>query len=423
MKNFAPRARGIASVRAESDPNKILNELNVAFEAFKAENNKELADLKKGMGDVVQSEKVDRINAEVTELNKALEETNKALAAAKIGGEGKQVDPAKAEHSAAFNQFFRKGVENGLAELEVKASLTTQSDPDGGFLVPEEMETGIDRVLGTVSTIRSLARTINISTDTYKKLVNMGGAGSGWVGEESARPETDTPTLREIAINTGELYANPAATQKSLDDSRIDVGAWLAEEVSTEFAEQEGAAFATGNGVNKPRGILSYTNVADASYAWGGLGYIATKEAAAFKAPTTSISPADCLFELYYALKSGYRNNASWLMSDATMGTVRKFKDADGAFIWAPPTATAEVATIMGKPVYNDDNMPAVEANALPIAFGDFNRGYMIVDRTGVRVLRDPYTSKPNVLFYTTKRVGGAVVNFEAIKLLKVAAS
>lgn len=423
MENFAPRARGIVSVRAESDPNKILNELNVAFEAFKAENNKELADLKKGMGDVVQSEKVDRINAEVTELNKALEETNKALAAAKIGGEGGQVDPAKAEHSAAFNQFFRKGVENGLAELEVKASLTTQSDPDGGFLVPEEMETGIDRVLGTVSTIRSLARTINISTDTYKKLVNMGGAGSGWVGEESDRPETDTPTLREIAINTGELYANPAATQKSLDDSRIDVGAWLAEEVSTEFAEQEGAAFATGNGVNKPRGILSYTNAANASYAWGGLGYIATGEAATFKAPTTSVSPADCLFELYYALKSGYRNNASWLMSDATMGTVRKFKDADGAFIWAPPTAAAEVATIMGKPVANDDNMPAVGAGALPIAFGDFNRGYMIVDRTGVRVLRDPYTSKPNVLFYTTKRVGGAVVNFEAIKLLKVAAS
>ncbi|MDF1606961.1 phage major capsid protein [Hoeflea sp. YIM 152468] len=419
------RARGLVAVRADSgNATEILNQLNATFEAFKEERNKELEGINAKFADVVQTDKVDRINAEITTLSKSLDEVNAALAAIKLGGAGgNTAEPEKAEHTQAFNQFFRRGAEAGLRDLEVKAKLTTQSDPDGGYLVPEETETGIDRVLGTVSTIRSLARTMSISTNTYKKLVNMGGATSGWVGEEDSRPGTGTPTLREIAINTGEIYAMPGATQSMLDDGRIDIAGWLADEVSIEFAEQEGAAFATGDGVNKPRGILAYDTVANASHAWGKLGYIATKEAADFKAASTTVSPVDCLIELYYALKAGYRNNASWLMSDATMSTVRKFKDADGAFVWAPPTSAAEVATILGKPVHNDDNMEAVGAGKFPIAFGDFKRSYLIVDRAGIRVLRDPYTAKPNVLFYTTKRVGGGIVNFEAMKLLKVAAS
>ncbi|WP_454068181.1 phage major capsid protein [Brucella anthropi] len=418
---LTPRARGIVGVRAETgNATKILAELQKTFEDFKSERDKELADIKAGMADVVQTEKVDRINAEITALQKALDETNAMLAAVKIGGAGGDIDPDKREHAQAFDRFFRRGVDTGLRDLEVKAKLTTQSDPDGGYLVPEETEVGIDRVLGTVSTIRSLARTISISTNTYKKLVNMGGATSGWVGEEQDRPGTATPTLREIAINTGEIYAMPGATQTSLDDARIDLAAWLADEVSIEFAEQEGAAFANGDGINKPRGILAYDKVANASHVWGKIGFVASGKADGFLAATASVSPADCLIDLYYALKSGYRNGASWLMSDATMNTVRKFKDAEGAYIWAPPSGAAEVATILGKPVYTDDNMPAVEANAFPIAFGDFSRAYLIVDRAGIRVLRDPFTSKPNVLFYTTKRVGGGVVNFEALKLLKV---
>lgn len=410
------RIRGVMTARADVRPAaEILNELTKTFEDFKAEQNEKLAELKKGQDDVVKTEKVDRINAEITKLQQALDDVNAVQAAMKVGGAGGGVDPDQAAHRDAFNRWFRKGVDNGLSDLEVKAKLTTQSDPDGGYLVPVEMEAGVDRVLGTVSTIRSLARVINISTDSYKKLINVGGAGAGWVGEEEARPETGTPTLREIAVNTGELYANPAATQKSLDDSRIDIAAWLADEVSIEFAEQEGEAFVIGNGINKPRGLLSYTNAANASYAWGGLGFIASGAAANF----ASSNPTDALIDLYYALKAGYRNGASWLMSDAVMASVRKFKDGQGNYIWAPPANSADVATIMGKPVYNDDNMPALGANAFPVAFGNFQRGYLVVDRTGIRVLRDPYTNKPNVMFYTTKRVGGGVVNFEAIKLLK----
>jgi len=424
---FAPvptRARGLTSpVRADaSNAKAILEQMNRTFEEFKAERTKELDDIKKQLGDVVQSEKVDRINAEISNLQKALDESNKVLAALKIGGgSGSDPSPEAAAHSEAFERWFRRGVEpDNMRELEVNAKLTTQSDPDGGYLVPEEMEAGIDRVLGTVSVLRSRARAISIGTDTYKKLVGMGGATSGWVGETESRPETNTPTLREIAINTAEIYANPATTQKALDDARIDLAAWLADEVSIEFAEKEGAAFINGNGVNKPRGILAYDKIANGSYEWGKTGFVVSGAASDFNTASATVSPADALIDLYYALKQGYRNGAEWLMSDPTMGRVRKFKDADGAFIWAPPSSTAEVPTILQKPVYTDDNMDAVGAGAFPVAFGNWKRAYLIVDRFGIRVLRDPYTNKPNVHFYTTKRVGGGIVNFEALKLLKI---
>lgn len=413
-KHSNPRVRGVVSVRADAgDAVRILNEMKKTFEDFKAERDAEMSALRK---DVVQTEKVDRINAEITNLQKSLDDVNAALAAVRVGGNaGAGIDPDVAAHSAAFNKWFRKGVDAALHDLEVKAKLTTQSDPDGGYLVPEEMESTIDRVVGTVSAMRGLARVISISGSTYKKLVNQGGASSGWVGEEETRADTNSPTLREIAINTGEIYAQPLATQTMLDDARIDIAQWLGEEVSIEFAEQEGSAFVSGDGVNKPRGILAYNTVANASYAWGSLGFTVTGAAAAF----ATSNPADAFIDTYYSLKQQYRNGASWLMSDAVMATARKFKDGDGNYIWAPPSTAAEVATILGKPVENDDNMPALGANAFPVAFGNFQRGYLIVDRFGIRVLRDPFTSKPNVKFYTTKRVGGGVVNFEAIKLLK----
>jgi len=420
------RARGLIGVRADtSNATAILAELQRTFEAFKTEHEEELKGIKANFADVVKTEKVDRINADITKLQKALDETNAMLAAIKVGGAGddKPLSAEKREHAKAFNQFFRRGVDANLRDLEVKAALRTDSDPDGGYVTPEEMETTIDRVLGTVSVMRQIARVMSISAGVYKKLVNQGGATGGWVGERESRPETNTPTLSELAFNAMEIYANPAATQTLLDDARVDIAAWLADEVSITFAEMEGAAFITGSGVNRPRGLLSYDTVANASYTWGKLGYVATGEAADWATTSTTVSRADALINLYYALKPGYRNGASWLMSDAVMAAVRKFKDPDGAFLWAPPTAAAEMSTVLGKPVYNDDNMQAVGANAYPIAFGNFQRGYLIVDRMGVRVLRDPFTNKPYVHFYTTKRVGGGVQNFEAIKLLKIAAS
>lgn len=416
-----PRVRGVVAAQAKSDPDNlpdILAELNKTVEAFKAENEAKIAELKKGIDDVVSAEKIERINSEITALTKLTEETKAALDALKVGSGGGDAPPAEVKaHKDAFNRWFRRGdqqVESTLRELQVKAGLTTQSDPDGGYLVPEEVEQGIDRVLGTVSAIRSLSRVVNVSTDEYTKLVNLGGAASGWVGEEDARPETDTPTLAKIVVESGELYANPAATQRTLDDAAFDVEGWLAEEVSTEFAEQEGAAFWSGNGIKKPRGITSYDIVANASYAWGKIGYVKTGGASGFAAS----HPADAIVDLYYALKAGYRNGAAFLTSDATLGTIRKFKDGQNNYLWAPPTADMP-ATILGKPVVTDDNIDELGAGKYPLAFGNFKRGYLITDRIGIRVLRDPFTNKPYVNFYTTKRVGGGVVNFEAIKLLK----
>lgn len=419
------RARGLVGVRADAgNATKILAELQKTFEDFKAEREAELKGIEAKFADVVQTEKVDRINSEITKLQQSLDEVNAALAALKVGGagDGKPLSAEKKAHATAFNQFFRRGVENGLRDLEVKAALRTDSDPDGGYVAPDEMESTIDRVLGTVSAMRSISRVMSISAGAYKKLVNQGGATGGWVGERQSRPETSTPTLVELSFPAMELYANPAATQTLLDDARISIEQWLADEVSVTFAEMESAAFVNGDGVNKPRGLLAYDTVADASYAWGKLGYIASGVAAALTDSTHN--GADALTDLVYAIKQGYRQNSRFLMNRKTQAVLRKLKSkTEELYLWQPSIQVGQPATMLGYPVVDDDNMPDVGSDKFPIAFGDFQRGYLIVDRMGVRVLRDPFTNKPYVHFYTTKRVGGGVQNFEAIKLLKIAAS
>ncbi|NOW44097.1 HK97 family phage major capsid protein [Novosphingobium sp. SG751A] len=414
------RFRGPALVRAETPtPAATLDAINRAVTEMRAKYDEELAAVRNGQSDIVRTEEVNRINAAITELTNTLNAQQEAIAAAAaLGGNGRNTLSAEArQHAETFNRWFRRGdqaAEAALGDLQVRAGLTTQSDPDGGWLMPEEMDRTITRVLSVVSAMRGLSRVISTATGEYSALVSQGGAGAGWVGEESARPDTGTPQLSKIELETGEIYANPAATQRVLDDGFIDIAQWLADEISITFAEQEGAAFISGNGINKPRGILSYTPVANSSYAWGKVGFVVTGGAAAFAAS----SPTDALMDLYYSLKAGYRNGASFVTSDAVLGTIRKFKDGQGNYIWAPPTADMP-GTILGKPVMTDDNMPALGAGAFPVAFGNFQRAYTIVDRMGTRVLRDPYTAKPYVKFYTTKRVGGGITNFEAIKLLK----
>lgn len=414
------RARGLFSVRAEGeDANQLLANLQRTFVAFKEANDQRLAGIDKKFDDVVQNEKVDRINADLGKLQEAIDALNQTVASSRIGGAGADEDPAKKEYATAFNRFFRKGADAGLGDLAVKASMATDSDPDGGYVVPDQMEAGIDRVLTTVSAMRSISRVMSISTGMYKKLVNQGGAAGGWVGEREARSETATPTLVELQFPAMELCANPAATQTLLDDSAVDIASWLADEVSITFAEMEGPAFISGNGVNKPRGILAYDTIANASYAWGKLGFV--KSGVAADINDSSNNGVDGILDLVYSLKQGYRQNARFLMNRTLQGKVRKLKtigDTEG-YLWQPSVQAGQPATLAGYPITDDDNMSDVGANAFPIAFGDFQRGYLIVDRMGIRVLRDPYTNKPYVHFYTTKRVGGGVQNFEAIKLLK----
>jgi HK97 family phage major capsid protein len=375
--------------------------------------------IEKRSADIVTEEKVDRINRALDEQKRIIDDLALAAARPAMGGETKIAnDRATRERKSAFDRYVRKGDASAFNALELEA-MSVGSNPDGGYVVPLEIEQTIDRVLAKVSPIRALATVRQIGSNVYRKPVSTTDAGTGWVAETDARPQTSTPALAAIDFPAMELYAMPAATQTLLDDAEVNIEEWLASEVQTVFAEQEGAAFINGNGTTQPKGILSYTNIADASWVWGDLGYIASGAAGAF----ASSNPSDELLDLAYAPKQAYRANATWVMNRKTEAAIRKFKDSTGNYIWQPATVAGQPASLFGFPVAVAEDMPDIAANSYSIAFGDFARGYLVVDRVGIHVLRDPYSAKPYVLFYTTKRVGGGVQNFEAIKLMKFAAS
>ncbi|TNE60832.1 MAG: phage major capsid protein [Alphaproteobacteria bacterium] len=326
-----------------------------------------------------------------------------------------------AEHKAAFLQgFMMKGDTDALKALELKA-ISTTTGGNGGYAVPTIIDNEIEKQLKALSPLRGLVKVKTIDTSDYKRLVSAGGATSGWVGETDGRAATATPSLKEVAIVPGELYANAAATQRALDDMKFDAEAWLSEEVAEEFAAQEGAAIVSGDGTNKPKGFLTYTTsaAADGSRTFGQIQHVVTGVDGAF--PATD--PADILIDLVHALGARYRQGASFVMNSKTLAVVRKFKDADGNFIWRAGLAEGQPDRLLGYPVVEAEDMPDVATDALAIAFGNFSRAYTLVERTGTRVLRDPYTNKPYVHFYATRRVGGALVNDEALKLLKFAAA
>ena len=384
-----------------------------AFEEFKSANDDRLAQLETRMGaDVITVEKVDRINAAIDDQKRALDAFVTKSLRPPLGGETRKL--ASPEHAAAFDAYVRKGDERGLMRIEEKAyNITTGAD--GGFLVPAEVAADIGRRLAKISPIRSIATVRQVSASILKKPFSLTGPATGWVAEAAVRPQTNSGTLAELQFPTMELYAMPAATAALLDDGIIDMDSWIASEVETAFAEQESQAFVTGDGIAKPRGFLDYPTVAEALWAWGNLGQIATGVSGAFPAS----NPSDILMELMYALKSGYRQNASWVMSRQTQAAIRKLKDTTGNYLWTPPAAIGERAMLMGFQLVEAEHMPDISANAKAIAFGDFQRGYLVVDRVGIRILRDPYSAKPYVMFYTTKRVGGGVQDFDAIKILK----
>ena len=324
----------------------------------------------------------------------------------------RMADPAKA---AFVDSYLRRG-----SEVELK-SFSGAVAADGGYAVPKEIDAVIDAALKGISPIRSIANVVRVGSAGYRKLVTQNGVTSGWASETATRPETATPTFNEIVPSFGELYANPAATQAMLDDSAFDVEGWLASEIATEFAKAEGAAFVNGNGTNKPRGFLQAptATTSDATRPFGTLQYIASGAAGAFVAA----NPQDRLVELVHAVRAPYRQGASWVMNASTLATIRKFKTSDGAFIWQPGLSAGQPDTLLGYPVVEAEDMPDIAANSLSIAFGNFKAGYLIAERTETNILRDPYSNKPYVHFYATKRLGGAVTNSEAIKVMKFALS
>jgi HK97 family phage major capsid protein len=384
-------------------------EMMRVFEAFKTENDDRSAERRPP--DVVNDEKMARMEQRLDDLT--LKSARPAL-----GRDTAPSSAAQLEHKSAFLEYVRTGESGGLRRLETKA-LSVGSNPDGGYLVPDEIEHAIGRRLTDISPIRSIAGVRQVGGSVYKKPFMTTGPSVGWVGETAARPQTNTPVLDELSFPTMELYAMPAATASLIEDSVVNIEEWLAGEVEQVFAEQEGAAFVSGDGVNKPKGFLSYNKVDNGSWSWGNIGYLPTGAAGAFPAS----NPSDVLVDLIYSVKAGYRQNGNFVMNRKTQSTVRKFKDSTGNYLWQPPAQANGRATLMNFPVVESEDMPDVGANSFAIAFGDFRRGYLIVDRAGVRVLRDPFSAKPYVLFYTTKRVGGGVQDFDAVKLLKFAAS
>ncbi|HCL6640452.1 TPA: phage major capsid protein [Citrobacter freundii] len=392
------------------DVEQVAQELQAKFDAFKEKNDKRLEAVEQEKGKLAGE--VENLNgklSELDELKSALEEELKQVKRPAGGHQSK----AASEHKTAFIGFMRKGKDDGLRELERKA-LQVGVDEDGGYAVPEELDRTILNLLKDEVVMRQEATTITVGGANYKKLVNLGGTASGWVGETDARPETDASKLGQIEPFMGEIYGNPQATQTMLDDAFFNVEDWINSELAIEFAEQEEIAFTSGNGTKKPKGFLAYASTLDPdkTRAFGTLQHILSGAAAGVT--------ADAIIKLVYTLRKVHRNGAKFMMNNNSLFAIRILKDSEGNYLWRPGLELGQPSSLAGYGVAENEQMPDIAADAKAIAFGNFKRGYTIVDRIGTRILRDPYTKKPFVGFYTTKRTGGMLVDSQAIKLLQI---
>jgi len=395
------------------DIQKKLEEMGSAFEAFKKTNDQRLDEIKKnGVASAATEEKLAKTEAHIASLETKIGEMNAALARQAVNEDPEKVQKEEMKkYKSALFDYMRKNKEmpRDLKEMASKA-MSVDSEEDGGFLVTPEMSNEITKKIYESSPIRQLASVQTITSDSFDILHDLGEVSSGWVGEIASRPGTNTPQIQKENVPVHELYAFPFATQKLLDDAGVNLEAWLAEKCQEKFSRDEATAFVNGNGVAKPKGILAYGSGDD-------FGLVQRQLTAANNAMVS-----DDLINVQSLLKEGYQLNASWLINRLLIATIRKFKDVtSGQYIWQPGLTAGSPNQLLGKPVYMAADLPSsVTATTDTIIYGDIKAGYQIVDRIGIRILRDAYTAKPYVGFYTTKRVGGAVKNFEAIKVLKI---
>jgi len=414
--------------------------LNRGFDEFKKTNDERLAQIeKKGSADPVTEAKLAKIEADLEKAQKIADEAvlaakrqnrtvtdekgntidldAKALEWANLTARrrGTRVDAYTANdldgYKSAFDTFLRKGDE--LMGVDERKALSVGTDPDGGYVVHPDMSGRIVQKVLETSPMRAYAAIQVIGTDALEGVFDLNEASSGWVGETDSRAETNTPQIGKWRIPVHEIYAKPKATQKLLDDASINMEAWLAGKVADKFARTEAAAFVNGSGVNQPRGFLTYP---DGTTLPGTIERVKTGASGAFAAAPNG---GDVLVNALYSLKAAYRANATWFMNRATFKLVRKLKDSDGAYLWQPGITLGQPASILGYAAASFEDMPDPASGSLSIAVGDMREAYQIVDRIGIRTLRDPYSAKPYVEFYTTKRVGGDVLNFEALKLVE----
>lgn len=388
-----------------------VSQLGNAWEQFKQVNDQRLGELeRKGHADPLYMEHLSKISEAMDTTKNRMERMETAFSRPELGveGETKMASPYVSEYKRAFEGYLRKGLDAGLERLQTKA-LSVGSDPDGGYLVTPSMTQKIIQAVFETSPMRELASVETISTDSLDIIDDHNDVSSGWTSETASISETNTAQIAKRNIPTFALYAQPKATQKLIDDAAIDIEAWLAEKIADNFSRKENTAFISGDGVSQPRGILSYT----AGTTWGTIEQVASGTSA-------TITP-DGLIKIYYALKDTYSKNATFLMNRTSVQAVRLLKEATtNQYLWQPGLTLGQPDTLMGVPVAMATDMPVAAANSLSVAVGDFKSAYQIVDRQGIQVLRDPFTEKPYVKFYTTKRVGGDVINFDAIKLLKL---
>lgn len=422
LRGTAATGRGLVAVRAEAPATPAqpkapasIEALATAFEAFKATHTEQLDQIRKGREDVVTTDKLEKINAALDELQNAVDEQAKINAAAKLG-DGAVIGDIKADpgYTAAFKAFMRKGDRAGT---DVFAAMEKTSDADGGYLAPVEWDRTLGEKLKQISPMRRESRVISISGAGFKRLYPDRNLGSGWVSETASRPATTTPQIGSLTFETGELYANPAISQQLLDDAAVDLGEWLASEVDTEFAKQEGIAFLSGDGVDKPFGILTYVEGAAnaAKHPYGAIKTVNSGAAAAFT--------GDGIIDLMYDLESEYAANAKFYTNRGSLRGIRKLKDGQQNYLWQPSYSAGEPQTVNGAPVVEMPGMPDVAADGIVALYGDMEATYLVVDRLGIRVLRDPFTNKPFVHFYSTKRVGGGVHDPQPMRALKIAAN
>lgn len=457
------KQRGIVLVRADAnDPKALADLLEKRIADFRSANDERFAALEKGMTDVVSEEKVDKINASVTETQQKLEAALKeqsaradALEAAanrpaigdnkardfkaeaveflsgKSGVESTKVDDADVEAYTAYaSGMFAKFLRKGDQAHEVQAAMQVGKDSDGGYWVPTEQSNDIKTRIFETSPMRQHASVMSITTDSISFPNDTNSAVSGgWVGETASRAETATPQIGEQKISVHEQYANPRVTQKLLDMSTINVESWLNGKIADIMERTENTAFVSGTGVDKPRGFLDYKNAAvttaDTSRAWGVLQYVPSGAAGGVPSLSGSSigSDPDAFIDMIAALKPAYRGNAMWFMNRSSEAALRKLKDIDGNYLVDKVTGMATGFNLFGYPIVTMEDMPDIGSDSYSVAFGDMGISYQIVDGRGIRILRDPFTAKPYVQFYTTKWTGGDVVNFDALKLMKFATS
>lgn len=380
----------------------VINELNQAVTAFKAELAQRDEALKKGVIDTLREGAIHNLENRISELQGSVDTANLALASMRLDGNSQAV--ADAPYSAAFSAHVRAG--------DISNDLRRGDDGNGGFLAPTEWDRSLEQRLLVLSPLRAICQVQSTSKNAFTKLFGEPALNAGWVGETDARNTTPSATFKQLTYATGEIYVNPCATQQLLDDAEVNLEAWLLNEIDAEIAAKENQAFVNGTGTNQPKGLLQYISTSD--HPWGKIAEVKSGAAATIT--------ADALIDLVYSLPAAYAQNAKFIMNRKTLGAIRKLKDAQGNYLWQPSFAPGQPSTLLGFPVVEVAEMPDIAANKHAVLFGDFAQGYLILDRKGISVLRDPYTRKPYVHFYTTKRVGGGLLNPDCLRALKIAA-